>query len=88
MSSVVSFSQMILLEVRHLIQESFLAFCDSTSMKVKSTFILLRIFLLYVDPVAISLLCSLSSDGFVPVKKEFVVKNCLIRKKHNQSREY
>lgn len=57
-SSFVSFSQMILLEVRHLIQESFLAFCNSTSMKVKSAFILLRIFLLYVDPVAIYFLHS------------------------------
>lgn len=57
-SSVVSFSQMILLEARHLIQESFLAFCNSTSMKVKSAFILLRIFLLYVDPVAIYFLHS------------------------------
>lgn len=48
-------------------------------MKVKPTFILLRIFLLYVDLVAICLLYSLSSDGFVRVTKEFVAKNCLIR---------
>lgn len=72
MSSVVSFSQMILLEVRHLIQESFLAFCDSTSMKVKSTFILLRIFLLYVDPVAISLLCSLFLMGLFQLKRNLL----------------
>lgn len=81
-SSVVSFSQMVLLEVRHLIQESFLALCNSTSMKVKSTFILLRIFPLYVDPVAIYLLCSLSSDEFVPFTKGFVVKKCLMRKRN------
>lgn len=58
-------------------------------MKVKPTFILLRIFLLYVDLVAICLLYSLSSDGFVRVTKEFVAKNCLNKDKASyQNREY
>lgn len=57
-------------------------FCHST---IKSTFV--WIFLLCVDSVAIYILCSLSSDSFVPVLKGFIAKNCLIRKtksKHNK----
>lgn len=54
--------------------EFFMAFCTST---VKSVFVWSRIFLLCVDFVAMYILSSLY-DGFVPVIKEFVAKNCPI----------
>lgn len=81
-SSTVQSSRMILLEVWHCVLNFYGVFCHST---IKSTFV--WIFLLCVDSVAIYILCSLSSDSFVPVLKGFIAKNCLIRKtksKHNK----